>query len=75
MMSLVNLVMTLDPKVRTLFCFFCVLTSLLVVLVFWGLAFFHQKELSPKVIFLRLAFSYKQELSPKVVDPSKCFGN
>ena len=53
MMSLTNLGMTPDPLVCTLFALFlCVLAILLVVLVFWGLAFgSHQQESSPKVIF------------------------
>ena len=42
MTILMNLGMTPDPKVRTLF--FCVMTSLLVVLVFWGLAFFTNRS-------------------------------
>ena len=51
MMSLTNLDLTPDPLVRTLFTLFlCVLTSLLVLLVFWGLKFLHQQELSPEVV-------------------------
>ena len=50
MTSLTNLVLTPDTLVRTLFALFCVLTSPLVMLVFWGLAFLHQQESSPKMV-------------------------
>ena len=74
-MSLTRLVLTLDILLRNIFALYiCLLTSLLVVLVFWALTFLHQQELSPKGIFLYLAFSYQQELSSKVVDSLKCFG-
>ena len=50
MMSMASLVLTPDPLVRTLFAIYpCIFTSSLVVVVFWGLKFLHQKELSPKV--------------------------
>ena len=50
-MSLPNLGLTPDPPVRTLFAIFiCLLTSSMVVLVFWGLKFFHQRESSPKLV-------------------------
>ena len=40
MMSLTNLDLTPNPLVRTIFALFlCVLTSPLVVVVFWGLTF------------------------------------
>ena len=71
-MSLTNLDLTPDPLVRTLFALFlCILTRSLVVLVFWGLKFLHQQELSPKVMFLCLKFPYEQESIQKVVKSSK----
>ena len=75
MMSLTNMGLTPDPLVCTPFTLFIwVLTSPLVVLVFWGLTFSHQQESIPKVIFFPLMFSYQQESSPKVVNSLKCFG-
>ena len=51
MMIMTNLVLTTDPLLHTIFAhFICVLTSTLVVLVFWGMAFFHQQESSPKLV-------------------------
>ena len=59
MISLMNLVMTPGPLVRTFSALFlCVLMITLEVLVFWGLTFLHQ-----------------QESIPKVVDSLKCFGS
>ena len=47
-----NLGLTPDPLVRTLLnIFICVLTSMLLVLVFWGLTFLHQQESSPNVVY------------------------
>ena len=61
--------------VRTIFALFIdVLMITLVVLVFAGLAFWHQQELSPNVVFLRLTCLYQYESSLKVVDSSKYFG-
>ena len=69
MMILTMMGLTPDPLVRTIFAIFlCVLAILLVVLVFWGLAFSYQQELNPNGIFLCLSCSYQHELSPKVVD-------
>ena len=69
MMILTMMGLTPDPLVRTIFSIFlCVLAILLVVLVFWGLAFSYQQELNPNGIFLCLSCSYQHELSPKVVD-------
>ena len=57
------------------FCaFICVFAIPLIVLVFWGGAFLHQQESSPKVIFLCLTRLYQQESSPRVSDLSKYFG-
>ena len=51
MMILTNQGLTPDPPVRTLFkIFLCNFTSPLLVLVFWGMTFLHQQELSPKVV-------------------------
>ena len=56
MTSLTNLGLTPDPLVRTIFALFiCVLTSMLLVLVFWSLLFFtkrsqFQRWLTPFII-------------------------
>ena len=63
-MSLINMVLTLDTLVRTFSSLFVfVLKVSLVVLVLWGLKFFHQQESSQKVIFLHLTFLYQQDSS------------
>ena len=59
-LSLTMVVLNPDPLVCTVFAnFLSILTILLVVLVFWGLAFLYQQELSPDVIFLRFLCSYQ----------------
>ena len=75
MMSLMNLGLTPDPLIHTLFALFIfVFTTTLLVLGFWDLVFLHPQEVSITVIFLRLMCLYQHESSPKVVDSSKCFG-
>ena len=75
MTSVMNLGLTMDPLVRNIFALFiCVLTSPLVVLVFWGLMFSHQQESSKNVIFFCLMFLYQQDSIPNVVDSLKYFG-
>ena len=67
MMSITKLVLTPDFLVHTIFSLFiCVLTSPLLVLVFWGLTFLHQQESSPKVV------DYLHSFSAQISDfPSK----
>ena len=75
MTSLKKLGLTTYPLMRTIFALFLwVLKILLVVLVFGGMVFSHQLELSPKVIFLCLTCLYQQYSIPMVVDSSKCLG-
>ena len=51
MMSMMNLDLTPDPLVLTIFTIFlCILTITLVLLVFWGLEFLQQQESSPNVV-------------------------
>ena len=49
-MSLTVMGLTPDPLVRTLFALFLGIL-LIALVVFWGLTFFYQQELSSNVIF------------------------
>ena len=68
MMSMMNLGLTPDTLVHTLFTIFlCVLN--ITLLLFWCMIFFHQYEWSPKLLFLLLMFFYQQESIRKVLTP------